>query len=300
VKESRAIVWKSRFILAVTTIFVSLGGAAIAQVCSQPEYRAFDFWAGDWEVFEVEGQNKVADARVDLILDGCVLHEDYRQSDGMNGQSLTIYDAVRHVWHQSWVTNRGKLLEIEGQYGNGEIVLSGTDQSGALVRGIWRSENGNVRETAVTSSDSGKTWKPWFEVVFRPRKATSRSSPSSEADVIKDLDTRYQKAVEQNDAATMDTLLAEDFMLVTGSGKAYTKADLLSEASSGRIHYDRQDDEGQTVRTWGDTAVISAKLTAKGSESGKPFEYQVWFSDTYVKTRTGWRYVFGQSSLPVR
>ncbi len=60
---------------------------------------------------------------------------------------------------------------------------------------------------------------------------------------------------------------------------------------------DRQDDSAQTVRVWGDTAVITAKLWAKGSESGKPFEYHVWFSDTYARTPTGWRYVFGQSGM---
>jgi hypothetical protein len=31
------------------------------------------------------------------------------------GQSFTIYDVARDVWHQTWVTNRGELLEIEGK-----------------------------------------------------------------------------------------------------------------------------------------------------------------------------------------
>jgi hypothetical protein len=63
--------------------------------------------------------------------------------------------------------------------------------------------------------------------------------------------------------------------------------------------HERQDDTDQTVRTWGDTAVISAKLSEKGTDGGEPFEYTVWFSDTYVRTALGWRYVFGQSSLPL-
>jgi hypothetical protein len=48
------------------------------------------------------------------------------------------------------------------------------------------------------------------------------------------LDTQYQLAVKENDAATMDRILADDFILVTGSGKTYSKADLLAEARSGR------------------------------------------------------------------
>lgn len=28
-------------------------------------------------------------------------------------------------------------------------------------------------------------------------------------------------------------------------------------------------------------------------------EYNLWFSDVYVRTASGWRYVFGQASLPL-
>jgi ketosteroid isomerase-like protein len=119
-------------------------------------------------------------------------------------------------------------------------------------------------------------------------------SRSDEEEVAR-LDTEYQSAVERNDSASMDRLLADDFILVTGSGKVFTKADLLEEARSGRIVYERQDDEQQKVRRWGDTAVITALLTAKGTEDGKTFAYRVWFSDTYFRTPTGWRYTFAQS-----
>lgn len=126
--------------------------------------------------------------------------------------------------------------------------------------------------------------------------------PGSSADDEKSvaaLDTQYQAAVEKNDADTMDRILADDFVLVMGSGKTQSKADLLEEARSGRTIYEHQDDTLRTVRVWGDTAVVTARLHAKGAESGKPFEYTLWFSDTYVRTATGWRYVFAQASLPL-
>ena len=125
------------------------------------------------------------------------------------------------------------------------------------------------------------------------------ASAADEEKIVAGLDTQYQAAVEKNDAATMGRILADDFVLVTGSGKIQTKADLLKEAQSGQILYERQSDSLQTVRVWGDTAVVTAKLYAKGTENGKPFEYTLWFSDTYVRTPLGWRYVFGQASLPL-
>jgi len=117
--------------------------------------------------------------------------------------------------------------------------------------------------------------------------------------VVTALDTEYQAAVKANDVATMDRLLADDFVLRTGSGKSYSKADLLNEARSGDYVYEHQEDTEQSVHVWGDTAVVTAKLWEKGTNKGKPFDYTVWFSDTYVRTPTGWRYVFGQSSLPL-
>jgi hypothetical protein len=142
------------------------------QPCAAPEYRSFDFWIGDWDAFDVDNPTvKVAHNRVDRILDGCVLLEDYQGTDGSHGESFTIYDAERKVWHQTWVTNHGKLLVIEGEMKNGEMVLSGVDHTRAgekYVRGTWKAVSGGVRESAVTSADGGKTWKPWFDLVFRP------------------------------------------------------------------------------------------------------------------------------------
>ena len=58
-------------------------------------------------------------------------------------------------------------------------------------------------------------------------------------------------------------------------------------------------DTQQKVRVWSDAAVVTAKLWSKGKNQGRPFEHQLWFSDIYVRTPAGWRYVFGQASLPL-
>ena len=129
----------------------------------------------------------------------------------------------------------------------------------------------------------------------------NRMNASADEDkkAVAALDIQYQAAVEKNDAATMDRILADDFILVTGNGKTFTKADLLKEARKGTAVYEHQSDTEQTVRVWGDTAVVTAKLWEKGTQDGKPFDYTLWFSDTYVRSPTGWRYAFGQASLPL-
>lgn len=113
------------------------------------------------------------------------------------------------------------------------------------------------------------------------------------------LDTAYQAAVAANDAEAMDRILADDFILVNGKGMTFTKADLLREAREKTVIYERQEDTQQTVRVWGNTAVVTALLWLKGTREGKPIERKLWFSDTYVRTPAGWRYAFGQASLPL-
>jgi len=118
--------------------------------------------------------------------------------------------------------------------------------------------------------------------------------------IVAALDTAYQAAVERNDAEAMDRILADDFVLVVGRGATFTKADLLAQAREKTVIYEHQEDTQQTVRVWGrDTAVVTALLWIKGTKEGKPIERKLWFSDTYVRTPSGWRYVFGQASLPL-
>ena len=123
-------------------------------------------------------------------------------------------------------------------------------------------------------------------------------TPAEIEKLVAKLDTEYQAAVKANDAAAMDRILADDMVLVTGRGKVFTKADLLKDAREKSTVYEKQDELEQKVRVFGDhTAVVTALLWIKGTSEGKTSDRKLWFSDTYVKTPKGWRYVLGQASI---
>ena len=134
-----------------------------------------------------------------------------------------------------------------------------------------------------------------------PPLALPKPPPTQDAQTVAALDTVYQAAVKANDIAIMDRILADDFVLVTDRGASLTKADLIKEAREKRTIYEHQEEEQgtQKVRVWRDTAVVTALLRIKGTRDQNPFDYKVWFSETYVRTATGWRYVFGQASIPL-
>ena len=150
----------------------------------------------------------------------------------------------------------------------------------------------------------GRPWGPWTVAAVATLlvTATPRLEGASKADdekAVAALDTEYQAAVKRNDAVTMAKILLDDFVLVIGNGTVYTKADLIKGAEAKDVIYENQEEEEgtQKVRVWGDTAVVTAKLWLKGMSNGKPFDRKLWFSDTYVRTPSGWRYAFGQASL---
>lgn len=113
---------------------------------------------------------------------------------------------------------------------------------------------------------------------------------------VAELDIEYQAAVERNDDEAMGRILADDFVLITGLGRVFTRDDLLEAARAGTTTYEYQHAEERTVRLWGDTAVVTALLRAKGCAGDREFEYRLWYSDTYVRLNGRWRYVLGQAS----
>ena len=143
--------------------------------CNAPAHRQFDFCAGDWDAYDVGAPATiVARNRVTPMLGGCALREVYEQRDGLRGESFSSYDAARHVWHQSWVTNRGQLLLLDGGLRGDRMVLTATehaaDGSTSLLRGSWWREGRAVRELAERSRDGGATWNTAFDLVFRPHR----------------------------------------------------------------------------------------------------------------------------------
>ena len=167
-------------VLGRTAVLASQGAAASR--CEAAAYHQFDFFAGDWDTYDMSDPRKiVARNRVTPMVDGCALREVYEQADGMRGESFSTYDATRRLWHQSWVTNRGELLLLDGKLEGTRMVLGATerhaDGSASLLRGVWWREGAAVRELAERSSDAGKTWTTVFDIVFRPHGSRLSAEP---------------------------------------------------------------------------------------------------------------------------
>jgi hypothetical protein len=145
----------------------SVDQAKPASPCDAGAYRDFDFWAGEWIVKNVSGE-QVGRNTIQPEQRGCALIERWTSAEGGTGVSLNFYDPVTRAWAQQWVSP-GTVLTMTGGLVDGEMVLEGPlhylrDARATRLRGTWsRLPDGRVRQHFVESVDEGRTWTEWFD-----------------------------------------------------------------------------------------------------------------------------------------
>jgi len=140
--------------------------------CTAAPHRQFDFWLGDWDV--TDGTGKAAGRnRIVALHDGCALQESWSGRGGFSGTSLNAYDAERGKWHQTWVDNNGGVLQLDGEFAGGRMVLKGEtlDEGKKVLQRIsWQLlPDARVRQLWESSKDGGATWTVAFDGYYAKR-----------------------------------------------------------------------------------------------------------------------------------
>ncbi len=159
-------------------LFASLAAWTFAQSAPPAppaEIHDFDFWIGDWEVTakgKVAGYN-----RIEPILGGRVLQENYTTPGAYAGHSFNLYNAPAKRWEQYWVDVTGLSLHLTGGLNEtGAMVLQGDrvqpDGSTVTDRITWTpNADGTVRQHWEVSEDGGATWSTAFDGLYSPRES---------------------------------------------------------------------------------------------------------------------------------
>lgn len=149
--------------------------------CSQPEHRQFDFWIGEWEVFNTKGQ-KAGDSKISLILDSCIILEEWVSAgltQGLRyaGKSFNTYNQTTGQWQQTWVDNTGGSTEfLRGAAEKDKVVFYADhvkDSKGnRFLRRLsfYKLSNDKVRQHGEKSTDEGKTWITEYDLEYRRKK----------------------------------------------------------------------------------------------------------------------------------
>ncbi|MBI1780243.1 MAG: hypothetical protein HYR66_02595 [Sphingobacteriales bacterium] len=173
-----------KLILPAIILFISFNVKAQQQnkiPCADPVYRQFDFWAGEWNVFDTKGA-KAGDSKISIILDSCVILEEWTSTAVTNGfrysgKSFNTYNAATKQWQQTWIDNAAGTTEfLRGEGSDGKIILYADKVVGADGKSFLRrltftklSED-KVRQFGERSDDGGNTWKTEYDLEYRRRK----------------------------------------------------------------------------------------------------------------------------------
>lgn len=149
--------------------------------CSNPVYRQFDFWIGEWEAFGKDGE-KAGDSKISLILDSCVILEEWtsesvQQGPRYAGKSFNTYNGNTKQWQQTWVDNAGGSNEyLTGKFESNSIIYTSTpfkfrkDTMAIRKMTFFNLNTNTLRQLGEISKDKGISWSTEYDLEYRRKK----------------------------------------------------------------------------------------------------------------------------------
>ena len=110
------------------------------------------------------------------------------------------------------------------------------------------------------------------------------------------LEEQWLQALKTNNPDLLAPLLADKLVITSEVGKVAGKAETLADVKS--IKWNSAENSDVKVTVFGDTAIATGGLKGRGTDaSGKPFDLDVRWTDTWVKMPGGkWQCVASHDS----
>lgn len=147
--------------------------------CSAKVFHDFDFWLGEWDVYDPKG-NLAGTNSIRREEYGCLLTEHWVNAGGQTGQSYNFVDLATGKWRQVWVSAGATIDYAGGLNDKGAMVLEGTigygagqPGNGAKFRGAWTpNKDGAVTQYFQQYDDEKKVWNDWFTGTYKRKNAS--------------------------------------------------------------------------------------------------------------------------------
>ncbi len=113
---------------------------------------------------------------------------------------------------------------------------------------------------------------------------------------IRRQEARRFEAVVRGDVAALDEILSEDLAYTHATGVFETKPEFIAKLTSGQLKYESFTPEDMRVRVYGTTGVVTGVARVKVRVQGEALNFQLRFTDVYVKTGDRWQMVAWQAT----
>lgn len=140
--------------------------------CTGEKYQQFDFWEGDWKVYDTKG-SLIGTNNIVKMQQNCVMQENWVSTTSNNrGTSYNYYNKADDTWNQLWVDNSGFVLELKGRFKEGKMVLDSqlqrSPKGNYYNRLYWqKQEDGSVLQVWERLDENKKLITEVFRGIYK-------------------------------------------------------------------------------------------------------------------------------------
>jgi ketosteroid isomerase-like protein len=128
------------------------------------------------------------------------------------------------------------------------------------------------------------------------KRERTKSGQAGTEQALMQMERDWTEAALKKDAATLDKILADDWIGQNPAGVA-TKAEALADLKSGDNKLESETLGDMKVRVFGDTAVVNGSDDEKSSYKGKDTSGHYTWTDVFVKRHGRWQAAASQGTL---
>ena len=108
---------------------------------------------------------------------------------------------------------------------------------------------------------------------------------------ILEVESKFGEAMIQNDAEAIGRILSDDWIIIDPEGGVVDKSRFLDVIRSGALKHEAMDSEDIRVRTYPNTATVTAVTHTRTKYLGKEFTTHERATDVFVKKDERWQCV---------
>lgn len=114
---------------------------------------------------------------------------------------------------------------------------------------------------------------------------------------IQEASKVYEQALTQKNEPLLKSILADNFILTTASGKVLTKKDMMLNLNKEGTKYDKFESSEVKIRILNEAAIETGKVHTVGIRGGKKIAETTRYTDFWVKIQGKWLLLAEHSSF---
>jgi ketosteroid isomerase-like protein len=121
--------------------------------------------------------------------------------------------------------------------------------------------------------------------------AAALAAPAATEQQLKDAETAWSQAYVKGDIASLDKLLAAEYLFTDQDGKTFTRAEDIASVKSGEFKMTSFKIDDLKIHVYSDFATVTGLNEFVATDSGKDASCKCRFTDVFVKRDGRWQAV---------